>query len=148
MTQPTSEAITASRLAMSKWKIPASIQLGQWALESAWGTKSSGPFNWFGMKAINGQPSVMVPTHEVYRGVRIAVTLPFRKFDSTAQAFDAHAKLLATGAPYAHARALLPAIFAFCDALTGVYATDPHYGDELGAVIRGSNLTRYDLGIA
>ncbi len=144
MTQPSSAAIAAARLGMTHWKIPASVQLAQWAVESAWGTKSAGPHNWFGMKALAGQPSVMVSTHEVYRGVRIAVTLPFRAFASDAEAFDAHAKLLATGAPYVHARTLLPDPFKFAAALTGVYATDPHYGDTLAALMRTSNLVQYD----
>ena len=123
---------------------PASIQLAQWALESAWGARTSGAFNYFGMKALLGQPCEMVTTHEVYRGNPVQVQAAFRKFSSCSDAFDAHAKLLATAGVYAHARAALPDVFAFADALTGTYATDPHYGATLGAIIKGSSLTRFD----
>lgn len=144
MTQPSAEAIAAARAAQKKWGIPASISLSQWALESAWGTRTAGAFNFFGMKALPGQPCEMVTTHEVYRGNRVKVQAAFRKFASCADAFDAHAKLLATAGVYAHARVGLPNAVAFAHALTGIYATDPHYGDTLVAVMRGSNLTRYD----
>lgn len=144
MTQPPQDAVDAARLSMIRWKIPASISLAQWALESAWGKKTSGPFNYFGMKALPGQPSVIVSTHEVYKGRTIAVQAAFRAFGSAAEAFEAHGKLLATGKPYAKARTKLPDPFAFANALTGIYATDPKYGATLGAIIRGSNLTRFD----
>lgn len=144
MTQPPQWAIDGARASQIRWELPASVTLAQWALESAWGTKSSGPHNWFGMKALLGQPLVLVNTHEVYKGRSIAVQAAFRAFASDAEAFDAHGKLLATGAPYAAARKKLPDPFAFANALTGVYATDPKYGTTIGAIIRGSNLTRFD----
>lgn len=144
MTQPTSEAVQAARASQKKWGIPASISLAQWALESGWGKHTSAPFNFFGMKALPGQPSVIVPTREVYKGHSIIVHAAFRAFASTAEAFDAHGKLLATAGVYAHARQSLPDPFKFADALTGVYATDPKYGALLASIIRGSNLTQYD----
>jgi len=144
MTQPTAAAIAAARAAMAKWKIPASIQLAQWALESGWGKHMSAPFNYFGMKALPGQPSQTVPTREFYKGQWITVQAAFRSFANDADAFDAHAKLLATAQVYAKARAALPDPFAFANALTGVYATDPKYGQLLGSIIQGSNLTQYD----
>lgn len=144
MTQPSAAAIAAARLAASKWQIPASVQLAQWALESGWGQHLSAPFNYWGMKALPGQPCVNVPTKECYRGVWVTVQAAFRSFATDAESFDAHAKLLKTAAVYAPARAALPDVFAFANALTGRYATDPHYGALLGAIIRGSNLTQYD----
>jgi flagellum-specific peptidoglycan hydrolase FlgJ len=150
VTQPSGTAIQAAQDAQKKWGIPSSVQLAQWALESAWGTKTCGPHNYFGMKALPGQPAVTVATHEFYRGHLVAVQALFRAFDNDNEAFEAHAKLLATGSAYAAARAALPDPFAFADNLGGGtparprYATDPHYGDKLGAIIRGSRLTRYD----
>jgi flagellum-specific peptidoglycan hydrolase FlgJ len=143
--QPTNEAIVAARAGQKKWGIPASVTLAQWAQESAWGSRMpAGSNNPFGMKALPGQPFVNAPTWEVYKGKRVQIIAAFRKFDSLTDAFDAHDKLLATGSPYAHARSVLPDPIAFAHALTGVYATDPHYGDALEAIIRGSKLTRYD----
>lgn len=144
MTQPAPVFVNAARDSMAKWKIPASVTLAQWALESAWGKRDLGAFNYFGMKALPGQPSVTIPTHEVIKGQRILIQAAFRKFASVEEAFDAHGKLLATAGVYAHARTFLPDPFKFGDALTGTYATDPHYGASLASIIRGSNLTQYD----
>jgi len=150
MAQPTAEAIAAARSSQKARGIPASVILSQWALESAWGTKMSGKHNCFGIKARAGEPCTPVLTHEVIGGKRVAKTLLFRDYTSLAEAFDAHAKLLATGAPYADFRKALPDLAKATAALGGGtpahprYATDPDYGRKLMAVIRGSNLTRFD----
>ena len=145
MTQPSQEAIVGARAGQKAFGIPASISLGQWALESGWGQHMPpGSNNPFGIKALPGQPYVVVPTREVFKGKSVTVQAAFRKFASLSEAFTSHAKLLATAGVYAHARACLPDVFAFADALTGTYATDPHYGPALCAVIRGGNFTRYD----
>ena len=145
MTQPTSDVIAGARAGAKKWGIPASVTLAQWAQESGWGKHMpTGSNNPFGMKAKPGQPSVIVTTWEVYKGHRVTIQAAFRKFASIADAIDAHDQLLATAPVYGHARAALPDPLAFAHALTGTYATDPHYGDALEAIIRGSSLTRYD----
>lgn len=145
MTIPAPEIIAAAQASQAKWKIPASVSIAQFALESSWGKiMPPGSNNPFGIKAVAGQPSVSVPTHEVVGGKRIAINAAFRKFASIADAFDQHGQLLATSGHYANARSKLPDPFAFANALTGVYATDPNYGHLLGQIIRGSNLTQYD----
>lgn len=144
--QPTPDVILAAQTAYEKWGIPASISLAQWALESGWG-KHMPPdsCNPFGVKAGVGQPFVTCRTREVDpTGKEYFIDAKFRKFASLAEAFDLHAKLLATSPNYTHARKLLPSAIAFADALTGVYATDPAYGAELRAIMRGSNLYRFD----
>ncbi len=148
MTTIPSSIIAAAQAAAAKWHIPASITLAQWALESGWGKHASAPSNWFGMKALVGQPSVTVPTREVYHGHSVIVQAAFRAFANDAEAFDAHGKLLATAGVYAHARAALPDPFAFAAALVGTYATDPKYGALLGEIILDSNLTQYDTTAA
>jgi flagellum-specific peptidoglycan hydrolase FlgJ len=145
MTQPSPEAIASARASQKAFGIPASVSLAQWALESGWGQHTpAGSNNPFGIKALPGQPYVVVPTREVFKGKSVIVQAAFRKFASLAEAFASHAKLLATAGVYAHARAALPDAFAFADALTGTYATDPRYGDLLASVMRASNLTRFD----
>lgn len=145
MTQPPQAAVDAARASQMKWKIPASVSLAQYALESGWGAHMPpGSFNPFGIKALPGQPYVVVPTREVFKGKSVVIQAAFRKFVSLTEAFDLHGRLLATAGVYAHARAALPDPFAFADALTGTYATDPKYGALLGSIIRGSNLTRFD----
>lgn len=145
MTTPAREVIEAAQDAQRKWSIPASVSIAQYALESGWGLHMPpGSNNPFGIKAVGDQPSVLVRTHEFVNGHWTVISAPFRKFSSLAEAFDEHAQLLAQSLHYAKARRTLPDPIAFVHALTGVYATDPHYGDELTAIINGSRLTQYD----
>ena len=141
------DIIAAARASQAKWGIPASVSLAQWAVESGWGKHSPGN-NPFGMKPRAGRndPQQMLMTREwsKARG-NYYLPQPFRVFASIADAFEAHAELLATAKVYAKARAKLPDIGAFVDALTGVYATDPKYGQTLRAVMGGSaNLYAYN----
>jgi hypothetical protein len=139
------EVIDAARASHDAWKIPASVTLAQWALESNWGRSmpvdSNNPF---GIKAAAGQPFVEANTHEVNRGQSVRVVARFRKFASLNEAFDQHGKLLATASPYAHAQTLSDDPDAFADALTGVYATDPNYGSLLKSLMKSHNLYQYD----
>ncbi len=139
------DVIAAAQRAQARRGIPASVLLAQYGDESAWGRRMPpGSNNPFGEKAVQGQAAVTVATHEVVRGQTVTVQAPFRRYASLDDAFDQHAEHLATSALYAGARARLPNVEAFCEALTGVYATDPAYGDKLTAIIRGDDLTRYD----
>jgi flagellum-specific peptidoglycan hydrolase FlgJ len=144
--QPTPDIIAAAQAASQITKIPASIALGQWALESGWGSSMPpGSNNPFGIKAVGNQPRVVSLTREVVRGKSIFVQQPFRKFDSLEDAFVAHNNLLATSKYYAAARKFLPQVPQFVAAMAKSYATDPNYAKALMAVINGSNLTRYDV---
>ncbi len=136
------DAAVASRL---RWNVPVSVTLAQWVVESAWGASMPpGSNNPFGIKAVGDQPAVESGTREVIDGQSINITAKFRKFDSLAQAFDMHGKLLATAAPYRSAMQLVSEPEAFADALTGVYATDPQYGFTLKWVIKNYGFARYD----
>lgn len=150
------EIIAAARASQAKWKIPASISLAQWALESGWGKSVSGKNNYGGITAkvkdavfphVPGtplEPATLCWTREVVKGQSVKCQRWFKDYASPADYFDAHGKLLATGKPYAKARALLPDPNAFADALTGVYATDPKYGATLKSIIKSNNLRSYD----
>lgn len=139
------DVIAGAQAAFAKWKIPASVTIAQWAVESGWGRhmppNSNNPF---GIKALPGQPSVTVPTREVIDGKSVFVSAAFHKFASLTEAFDYHGRLLAQGKPYAKARAALPDPVAFANALTGVYATDPLYGHTLNATMAANSLQRFD----
>ena len=142
---PSTDVIAAARAAQAKWKIPASLSIAQYGLESGWGAHMPpGSNNPFGIKALPGQPCSAALTREVIGGRGEVIHAAFRAFASLGEAFDAHAALLATGGPYAHARTLLPDVRRFAQALTGVYATDPNYGHALIAIIDGDGLTRFD----
>ncbi len=139
------DVILAAQAANQRWHIPASITIAQWMVESGYGHHMpAGSNNPFGIKAVGGQPYVEARTREVVHGQSVMMVQRFRKFDSLAEAFDEHGKLLATGRPYAPARQKLPDPFGFADALTGVYATDPNYGTMLKRQMQSHSLMTYD----
>jgi hypothetical protein len=139
------DVIAAAQASQTAWKIPASVTLAQWALESNWGrAMPTGSNNPFGIKAAQGQPYVEASTREVINGQSVTVVARFRKFASINEAFDQHGRLLATARPYAHARTLINDPDAFADALTGVYATDPNYGTVLKRLMKSYNLYQYN----
>jgi flagellum-specific peptidoglycan hydrolase FlgJ len=145
MTVIAPDVIAAAQAAQACWKIPASVSLAQYGLESGWGAHMPpGSNNPFGIKALPGQPVSLTLTREVVGGRDEVIHAGFRVFDSVAEAFDAHAKLLATAPVYARARGRLPDVEAFCEALTRVYATDPNYGAALIRLIEADGLTRFD----
>ncbi len=136
------DAAKASRL---RWGIPASITLAQWIVESAWGSamppNSNNPF---GIKALDSQAAVESETREVIDGKVVFLTARFRRFESVAEAFELHGKLLSTSSPYQAAMQVVKDPDRFADALTGVYATDPQYGTTLKWVMENYRLKQYD----
>jgi flagellum-specific peptidoglycan hydrolase FlgJ len=139
------EIIAAAQASQAKWGVPASVSIAQWAIESGYGAHMPpGSHNPFGIKARPGQPSVDAVTAEFIGGRTIHVVQSFRKFASAAEAFDLHGQLLHDGRPYQHATTLAGNAEAFANALTGVYATDLHYGRSLIALMKALNLHQYD----
>ena len=139
------EVIEAAVQSRKKWRVPASITMAQWAVESAWGASMPpGSNNPFGIKALPSEPAVESPTREVFDGKSVVISAKFRKYDSMSEAFELHGRLLALGTPYKPAMLLVENAEAFADALTGVYATDPEYGATLKWVINNYGWTKYD----
>lgn len=145
----TPELIAAAQTAQRKWGVPASVSLAQFGLESGWGEHMPpGSNNPFGIKVIPGQPFVAVPTHEFIGGRFVTVTAKFAAYVSFAEAFDAHARLLATHPIYADAMAKLPDVNEFAVAMAMHYATDPNYAGKLIGLMRMGNLYQYDVAPA
>lgn len=71
-------------------------------------------------------------------GLSIPVRVPqrFRRFDTMADSFADHARLLLTRPMYGAALAYPTDPVGFARAIAPVYATDPAYGDKLVAVLR------------
>lgn len=137
--------IIAAQTAQEQWRVPASVSLAQWCLESNYGkAMPPGSNNPFGIKAAAGQPYVTTRTHEYIHGRYVAVDAKFAKFASLNAAFLAHAQLLATHHAYSLAMSHTNDPDAFADALTGVYATDPHYGAKLVMIMHTHDLQQYD----
>ncbi|WP_242183080.1 glucosaminidase domain-containing protein [Sphingomonas sp. CARO-RG-8B-R24-01] len=141
----TSAAVHAAQATQQRFGVPSSITLGQYGVESGYGRHMPrGSNNPFGIKARSGEPFVMARTQEQDRWGRSYSTMAkFRKFGSLEEAFSAHAQLL-QGKRYAGARRALPSVDGYADALTGVYATDRHYGSKLKSIIHRNDLTKYD----
>jgi hypothetical protein len=103
-----------------------------------------GSCNPFGIKARSGDPFVEVNTREIRNGEAVIEPAKFRKFANFDEAFSYHGRLLATSPSYRTAMAVANDPIAFCNALTGVYATDEDYGKKLVNIINEDDLTAYD----
>lgn len=145
MPQIDSRAVTGARQAMFTFGVPASVALAQFGVESAWGRyEPAGSNNGFGIQELTGLPYVIAKSHEFRNGQMVPVMERFAKFESTEQAFYWHAKLLATNPVYRPAMKVASDPKAFAEALTGVYATAPHYGDVLVHLMVEDSLFDYD----
>lgn len=138
--------IEAAKASHARWGVPASVILAQWIVESAWGSAmppdSNNPF---GIKALESQPAVESQTREVVDGKTITITAKFRRFANVGEAFEAHGRLLGTASPYQAARTYAQDPERFADALTGVYATDPQYGEKLKWAMENYKLKQHNV---
>jgi len=133
--------------------IPASFTIAQAALESGWGSRAPGN-NLFGVKADKAWKglTVDVPTHEVVKGQRIAITDKFRAYPSWAACVLDRAAFFKVNPRYAACfREKTGEGWARAAAAAG-YATDPNYASSLIAVMGnrpgGRNMAQYDLPAA
>lgn len=145
------DIISAAQAAQHKWGVPASVSLAQWALESNWGrAMPQGSNNPFGIKSVPGQAFVTSWTHETLHGVYQAIPQHFARYASVAEAFDAHARLLATSHYYVKAQHEHdPDRFAMD--LQGIYATGipgHPYGAALISIMRAGDFYQYDAARA
>jgi len=141
--------IAAAQAGQRKYGVWASVALAQFGLESNWGrSMPAGSNNPFGIKAVAGQPFVIAHTREVIGGRSVYIDAKFAKFANFTEAFEAHAKLLATSHYYTAAMAHAygkPGANAedFIQGL-GAYATDPGYRTALIRLARTNGLYKYD----
>lgn len=134
----------AAKAASESSGIPAAHILGQAALESGWGKRAiknadgSNSHNLFGIKATSNWKGKVaeVTTTEYIGGVARKVTAKFRAYDSYADAFTDHAKLLSKSPRYSQTVAQADTASGFARGLQKAgYATDPAYADKLTKVI-------------
>jgi flagellum-specific peptidoglycan hydrolase FlgJ len=131
--------------AQRKYGVPAAVTIAQAINESGWGqsqlaTKDN---NLFGIKGTGPAGSDPLPTQEYLNGQWVSQTAAFRVYNSVAESIDDHGKLLATSGYYGQAMASRGDADAFANALTGIYATDPGYGQTLIGLMSQYNLYRY-----
>ena len=137
------EIIAAAQSAQSKYRVPASVSIAQWALESGWGAHAPGN-NPFGIKAMPGYGTQKFATHEVVHGHMVPCEQNFAAFVSIKEAFEAHGLLLSTAPAYKPAFAALPDRTKFVALLAAHYATDPQYAAKIEALIQSYGLSQYD----
>ncbi len=132
--------------AQNTYGVPAAVTIAQAIDESAWGQSSlaAQDNNLFGIKGTGPAGSVSLPTQEFENGQWVTITAQFRMYNNVAESIADHASLLATSGYYGAAMANRQAPNSFAQALTGVYATDPNYGNTLVGLMRRYNLYRFD----
>jgi flagellum-specific peptidoglycan hydrolase FlgJ len=132
--------------AQHTYGVPAAVTIAQAIDESAWGQSSlaAQDNNLFGIKGTGPAGSVSLPTQEFENGQWVTITAQFRVYSNVAESIADHANLLATSGYYGAAMANRQAPNSFAQALTGVYATDPNYGNTLVGLMRRYNLYRFD----
>lgn len=126
--------------------VPASITLGQAALESGWGKKCPGN-NLFGIKADRSWkgPTVDFTTREHINGKDIVIVDTFRAYPSWLDSMVDHAQFLVKNRRYAGCfKETTSDGWARAVAAAG-YATDPDYAGELIAVMHGRKMAQYDV---
>jgi hypothetical protein len=129
----------------SRYGVPAAVTIAQAIDESGWGQSALAirDHNLFGIKGTGPAGADMMPTQEYQNGQYVTVTAPFRVYHNVAESIADHGKLLATHSVYQHAMADRHLPDAFATDLTGVYATDPHYGASLIALMKLYNLYQF-----
>jgi flagellum-specific peptidoglycan hydrolase FlgJ len=126
----------------------ASVTLAQFGLESAWGKDASGKNNYFGIKATQAQiasdQATVCLTWEYLNGRSVKMEQYFADYDSLADGFMAHGKLLCQPWYADCIAATTPE--GYCEALLkDHYATAPNYATTLIAIINSFSLKQYDL---
>ena len=140
--------IAAAQASQRKYPVvPACVTLAQWAEESGYGQHTSAPHNYFGIKARDGEPFKLSMTREVYNGKSVWLPQKFRAYANDAEAFTAHAELLADREPYAAARAaeVKGGWRAFVVAMAERYATAQNYATTIIGMIEAHHLDQYDV---
>ena len=109
--------------------------LTQWGFESAWGSKTSGKYNYFGIKADKGwsgdKKNVM--THEFLNGEKVNLPQPFRSYGSPEEAVNDYVSFLKNNKRYERAGVFqAQSSSEYFGALQKAgYATDPNYASKL-----------------
>ena len=129
-----------------KYHIPCSISIAQACLESYYGKYDMGVHNLFGFKGTGPAGSVDKTTHEFDTKTQtyIKVVQKFRAYNSVEESLDDYQRNLSTNKAYKKAREYLTDPKNFAHKLTGVYATDPNYGDKLISLMDKYDLYQYD----
>jgi flagellum-specific peptidoglycan hydrolase FlgJ len=149
-------AVPLAQASQKQFGVPASVTLAQSILESSdrqgrWGqsqlTRECN--NFFGVKAENlSDPETyqVFDTQEFIRGKLTTMPANFERYQSPADSFMDHAKLLATAKRYAPAMKVASSVSDFAQELQSCgYSTSPIYGKTLLLLIKEYDLMQYDV---
>lgn len=125
-----------------KHGVPAAVTLAQAALETGWGKSIIPGFNIFGIKGTGPAGTISKQTWEHYDGKDVTITANFAKYHNFYEAVSEHGKRFHNGYydKAINAYAKKPDPFQFARNITGIYATDPNYGNKLITLMQ-----EYDL---
>jgi Mannosyl-glycoprotein endo-beta-N-acetylglucosaminidase len=153
LSQASLDVIAAAQASYRKFQAkrgpPVSVSLGQYALESDWGRKLTGTFNFFGIKANKaqiaaGQFTEKMTHEQLPDGALVAEPQRFANYASIQDAFDAHATLLTS--PHYIDCQNAQTVEDYCRALQADgYATAHNYATALFKTINDNRLTQFDL---
>jgi len=123
--------------------LPVSVTLAQAVLESGWGRSSLSTkhSNLFGVKAGRNDEGVRLRTVE---GESHRTTAKFRTYADWSASISHHDKLLSSSSRYAEAQRHWTHWRTYVQTMAPTYATDPHYANRLGQIIRHYDLDRFD----
>jgi flagellum-specific peptidoglycan hydrolase FlgJ len=144
----------AAKKAATKMNVPTLGLLAQWALESGWGSKPSGDYNYFGLKSFGKPPQKLVVTKEQslspgaienYKkkgwfikqaGITSTVKDLFKSYTSIDEAINAQADFLLKNPRYAKAGVFgTKTPLEYGEALKKAgYATAANYAKEINSV--------------
>jgi flagellum-specific peptidoglycan hydrolase FlgJ len=125
--------------------------LTQWGFESAWGSKTSGKYNYFGIKADKNWSGDKkdVMTHEYLQGEKVTLPQPFRSYGSPKEAVDDYVNFLKNNKRYERAGVFQAKTSGeYFGALQKAgYATDPNYASKLTSATEstGKNIAMLNL---
>lgn len=145
------EVESAVKSVSEKYGIPEGIIFGQWALESSYGRKDIGGYNYFGIKGVGPAGSTSAKTKEEYQsGTVSSETAKFKKFNNPEEGFNEYGEMLASRDRYKYATQAFksdPAKFIIWIWGRG-YATDSQYPISIARTAKSIGLTlgRSDIG--
>ncbi|MCE5388638.1 MAG: glucosaminidase domain-containing protein [Acidithiobacillus sp.] len=112
--------------------IDPKLIIAQAALETGWGKSILGN-NLFGIKSLQGQPSLLADTEEAVNGTLYQTVASFRSFSSIASCMEHYANLLRNR--YPQVLGVGDDVQKFASGLVqGGYATDPNYANKIEEV--------------
>lgn len=137
--------VAPAQVTERKYGVLSSVTLAQCILESGWGKSQLARRcnNYFGIKALPGEPYEQFTTREVVSGRSVSELARFAKYPSAIESFEAHARLLAEHYPATMRYAADPRAFCVALAQEG-YATESSYSELLYRLIEQLDLVQYD----